>query len=321
MVSEEALKVVSNIGYSEDLRERFIRWKDHSGKSVIEIAKRLGRSSAAVSQYINGKYPGDVVEIEKQIAALLSRKEDLELTAGAKRFVETGLSQLFYQPMVYCDFHKVMGVETAPSGSGKSIVAARYVDVNRGTIFISAGVVVKTPRPIMYLIISQVGGVGRYRSSTADYLEALIERLKGSHRMILIDDAHFLTWEAFELLRRLHDAAGIGMVFLGQEKLYQEMRGSDRSGYLYDQLASRVAIWRHNCFHITKADTRKIAESIVPGLDEACVDYLFEVAKGAGRFRRLRNLLTAAVQIATAYDRPIDLPLLQEAGRFLGEKP
>ena len=315
MGSEAVLKKDSNGVYDEALHERFMLWKDQGGKSISVLATMLGRSTAAVSQYSNKVYKGNVPELEKDIANLLRREEDLEFVRGPRAFIRTEAARLIDEVLQYCDQKQKMGAAVAPSGTGKTETCKEYKRQNRMTIFVTADITTKSPSQVMRRIIEHVGGVGR-RTSVSDFLQGLIERLKGSKRLLIVDDAHFLTWEAFELVRKLHDCAGIGVVYVGQERLYEQMKGNEAKSYLFDQIYSRVAIKRDR-FKVVKKDVKEMAESMVPGLDKVCVDYLFQVAKGKGRFRKMTNLLEAAQEVNSQYGTAVGLPLLQEAERLL----
>lgn len=312
---EPALNEDLGAVYDDELHERFSLYKDQSGKSHAHLASMLSRSTAAVSQYLSKTYKGNVPEFEKDIASLLRREEDLRFVAGPKKFCPTTASTLIWEVLQFCDERQKMGAALAPSGTGKTETIKEYKRMNRMTIFVTADITTKSPSQILRRTIEQVGGVGRCRS-TSEYLQALIERLKGSRRLVILDDAHFLNWEAYELMRKIHDCAGVGIVYVGQERLYDQMRGQDGKAYLFDQIYSRIAIKRDK-FQIFKKDARAIAESLCAGLDKECVDYLYSKARGKGRFRYMANLIDVAMEMNRQYEKPINVPLLQEAERFL----
>jgi len=309
-VKEDLIKV-----YDENLHDRFCLWKDQSGRSLKGIAGMINRSTAAVSQYVNRIYAGNIQEVEKDIKNLLEREEDLQFVSGPKEFVTTNASTLIWEVLQFCDQKQKMGAALAPSGTGKTETCKEYKRVNRATVFVTADITTKTPSKILRRMIEQVGGVGR-KNSVSDYLHALIERLKGTNRLLIIDDAHFLSWEAFELVRKLHDCACLGIVYVGQERLYEQMKGTEGRAYLFDQIYSRIAIKRDK-FRTSKKDTRAIVDSRCPGLDGECIDFLAARAKGQGRYRYVTNLLDVAMMINEQYGTPLGLPLLMEAEKFL----
>ena len=298
------------------LHRDFVLWKEQSGKAVSVIANMLNRSPTAVSQYLNKKYAGNVVAIEKDIQNLLLRHNNLEFAAGNTRgFCNTHASTLIWEVLEYCDGKCKMGVALAPSGTGKSTACIEYKRQNRMSILVTAHIRTRTDGAIIRLIAKQaLGGVtGR---SISDTLDRVVDRLTASKRLLIIDDAHFLSWEAYEIVRKLHDCAGVGVVYVGQERLYEQMRGASNKAYLYDQIYSRIAIKRSN-FAIRKKDVRMITDTICPGLDKACIDFLYQQARGKGRLRVVDNLLDMAMQIHKEFNRPLDAGLLREAERLL----
>jgi DNA transposition AAA+ family ATPase len=133
--------------------------------------------------------------------------------------------------------------------------------------------------------------------------------------LLVVDESHFLAWEGFEALRRIHDSAQVGIVFLGMPRVYEAMRGT-RSSYLYDQLYSRIGCKFH-ATGIEKADVQLIVDAICPNLPKACISLLFEVAQGAGRFRLMVKLLQKAIRIHKVEGVPITVELLKEVRSLL----
>lgn len=301
--------------YNEELHRRFILWKDHSGKSITRIAIMLGRSTAAISQYLNKKYEGDVRELEKDIATLLRREEELEFVRAPRVFCNTEASRLIWEVLEYCDLKQKMGAVVGPSGTGKTETCNEYKRKNRATILITLDIATRNPGAVIRLIAEKSGGVG-HRPTISQMLHSTIARLKESRRLLIVDEAHFMTWEALELVRKIHDCAGIGVVYVGQERLYDQMRGNDGKAYLYDQIYSRIAVKRDD-FPIKKADVEAIASSLCPGLGKDCIEFLYRKARGRGRFRSMKDVLELALEIRKESGRPMDLALLREADQFL----
>lgn len=312
--SADSSKLIGD-SYDDSLHARFVLWKDQSGRSVNRIAGMLGRSAAAVSQYINQVYPADVTEFEKDIASLLRREEDLEFVTRPAAFCRTRPSILMWEVLQYCDEHQKMGVALAPSGTGKSETVNEYKRQNRQTILVTANITTCTKGPVIRMIADKTGGRPR-KNTIADTLNAIIERLKESRRLIIVDDAHFLNWESFEAIRKIHDCARVGVVYAGQERLYDQMKGKTNTAYLFDQIYSRIAIKRDR-FRIEKKDVAMIIESGCPGIGKECVDYLYNKAKGKGRFRVAVDCLELAIEIAKNQGRALDLEILGQADHFL----
>jgi len=302
--------------YDHGLHERFVLWKDQSGNSLKQIAGMINRSTALVSQYISYQYEGNIAEIEKDIANLLRREEELEFTTMPRVFCNTLASRLMWEVFQFCDENCDMGVAVGPAGSGKTITCNEYKRANRNTIFVTADIATRSVGSVLRMVAKRVGGTPHGVGSNSALLHAIIDRLKNSRRLIIIDEAHFLTWEAFEVIRKIHDCAGVGIVYVGMERLYDQMKGTSGKSFLFDQIYSRISIKRDD-LPIEREDIKLVTDSIRPGLDRGCIDYLLKKAQGKGKVRTVTKLLQVAISMHRDFGRPMDLDLLKEADQFL----
>jgi len=320
MALQPVVKGDSRQIYDEELHRRFIAWADHTDKPDKVIAAKMGRSSAAISQYRHRKFAGNLAEFEKDVANLLRREEDLEFSAQAGPFCNTDSAKLMWEVLTYCDRYHRMGAVLAASGIGKTEAAKEYKRQNRATVFITASITNKSVGAVMRLLAKHTGGQGR-NTSIDQMLEAVIDRLKHSDRLIIFDEAHFLVWESFELLRKVHDCAKVGICYLGQERAYSQMRGDNSKAYLFDQIYSRINMKRDR-FSVLKKDLKAIAKSRCRDLDDECIDFLFSRAKGRGHYRyALDGILHLAMSRRDELGVPITATSLVECEQFLmGQK-
>ena len=305
----------SPAGYDQGLLDRLLAWQELTGNSNNVVARMINRSAAAVSQYKNQKYPGNVAEIEKEIAQMLRREEEMEFTAPGTQFCNTGPAKLIWEVLQFCDEQQDMGIAVGPAGIGKTQTCNEYFRRNRATVFITADIATRSVGSVLWMLAKRVGVTPKTRSNS-NLLHAVIRQLKDSHRLVLIDEAHFLTWEAFEVIRKIHDCAGVGVAYVGMERLYDQMRGGDNRAMLFDQIHSRIAIKRDD-LQVKKKDVRLVAESMCPGLSKGCVTYLFGKAKGKGRLRAVAKILKVAIKMHLEFERPIDEDTLEQAAGFL----
>jgi DNA transposition AAA+ family ATPase len=315
MVIQPSVNVLSEQVYNEDLHNRFLLWKDQTGNSEKQIARMIARSTALVSQYINKIYVGDIQEIEKDVASLLRREEDFEHPLEEKKFCSTFNARLIWEVLQFCDEHHTMGVAVQPSGSGKTATCNEYKRQNRATVLITADLTRRSISGVLGMIAKKLGSTPRPATNDV-LLDTIIERLRDSGRLVIIDEAHLLRWENFEVIRNIHDVAGVGIVYVGQERLYDQMKGDNRRGYLFDQIYGRITIKRDR-FKIEREDVKMLVEALRPGLDKACIDFLFEIAQMKKKLRNVTNTLNLAESMHRLSGKPWELDLLREAYRFL----
>jgi len=150
----------------------------------------------------------------------------------------------------------------------------------------------------------------------AYYLGKIIKTLKDNPRLLIFDECGFLSWESIEAIRVIHDTAHVGVVFVGQTRFYEQMRGSRRS-YLYDQIVSRIGC-RVHLGAIEKKDVRMICDAICPtGLDKESLEFLYSKARGTGKFRVMVKILRRAIKIAEREKVAVNLATLREANSLL----
>lgn len=304
-----------NDGYDEKIYNEFVNFKNTSGVSLQKIGLKIKKSVATLSQYLSKKYPGDIKSLETLIETFLRRESGIEeVKVSTRAFQNTSISTLIWETLQFADFLKKMGVVLAPSGSGKTVTCLEYKSKNPSTILITADPTNRTPAQILRLMLKDVGL--SKASSIGQMLYEICDRLKGTNRLVIVDEAHFLVWESFEILRKIFDHSGVGVVLCGQERLYDQMKGQAQRAYLYDQIFSRIAIKRDR-FKILKKDSNAIATAVCPGLTAECLDFLYTKAQGKGRYRYMINILDVAMMMREQYEKPINIQSLSESERFL----
>jgi hypothetical protein len=103
--------------------------------------------------------------------------------------------------------------------------------------------------------------------------------------MIIIDEAEHLPYRALELIRRVHDKAGISLALCGMPRLEKNVQG-DRSHYA--QLNSRVSA-PCRAPHLTDTDTALYLNSRFSSCDPDVVKDAARISKR--NFRLLSHLV------------------------------
>lgn len=260
----------------------------HRGWNQSQIARALGKSSAVISQYLKGKYPGDVTSLESDISALINREAEKEkgkrlsvsfvLTYTASRCLE-----VIKLAHLDCDINVIYG----DAGMGKTMIMRQYAAQNRGAILLEADPGY-TARVVLEEICAKLG-LNR-RGNMHELSDAIIGALRDSGRVLLIDEAENLPLRALEVIRRIHDKAGIGVVLAGMPRLIINLKG--KRGEL-KQLYSRVGFALALGDVLPREDIDEIAASVLSAAQEAAVgDALFNASKGNARrlFKLLRGV-------------------------------
>jgi len=142
--------------------------------------------------------------------------------------------------------------------------------------------------------------------------DALLERIEATSRMtLIIDEANYLKSMTLNVLRDVHDEAGVTLVFLGEQRIKDELERHRR-------LKSRVAAWVPFAA-LQEKEAPLVARKLLPqevGIEEEAVKALLSQAGGV--FRDYVNLLRAALRQATANNQnQITLATARTLGRLL----
>ena len=120
------------------------------------------------------------------------------------------------------------------AGMGKTMIMRRYATENLSAVLIEADPGY-TARVVLEELCNKLGLAKR--GNMHELSEAIIQALRDSGKVILVDEAENLPYRALETLRRIHDKSGIGIVLAGMPRLILNLKGKRGE---YKQLYSRV---------------------------------------------------------------------------------
>lgn len=255
----------------EQIRNDLSEFMIASNKTQAQIAKETGFSSSVISLFIKGTYTGNNEEVAETIGKYLEMgKKRLDVhTEGFYEGLHNTIKVLFAAE--YTHQHCELAIIHGSAGSGKTTALKRYAENNAGVLFITANASSRTTKTILYLITEALGR----KPETTEFMmhRNLVEYLKDSKRLIIIDEADHLCTRALQAVRSLNDEAKVGIILSGNDIIYQQMYG--RGSMQYDQLRTRtIRIKVENSYTV-----EEIA-NIFPEIEEdkECLAYLLKIA-------------------------------------------
>ncbi|MRN38965.1 ATPase [Neisseria sp. N95_16] len=276
------------------LQQRFIEFKERSGLSQSQLARAIGSSVSQINMYLKGNYAehgGKYETVEKKIETYLdvqeSKAQREELNIG---FVSTPTMRRIMGTMLEAHEGGEVVVIYGQAGLGKTQAVKRYCEKNPTAILIEAN-----PSFNALVLMRKLATACKLvnTGSLNDLFEAVADRLRDSGRLIVVDEAENLPLRALEILRRLHDETGCGLVLSGMPKLVANLRG--KHGELV-QLYSRVSRALPLGDSLPDEELAQIAQSALP---EADAETVAEIVKQSnGNTRRMSKLMRGAVRTA-----------------------
>jgi DNA transposition AAA+ family ATPase len=247
---------MGNAKHQQRLRE----YMETSSISITRVGSMLGMSGSTVSLWLSDKYSGDVEKVTQAVERFLNRQEDRQRNRRLRRrdkFVWTSAARKFMGAAKIAHDECDIGVVIGCAGVGKTMACRKYTDENPGVILIEVDPTY-TKRALLVSIHRACGGGGV--GSDNFMMTDLIDRLKGSERLIIVDEADLLSPYSVDLLRRINDFADVGILMVGLPRLYEVIRGVAAQ---YEKLWSRVGV----CITIGKAndqDAKDLVEQYLP---------------------------------------------------------
>lgn len=320
METVTALPIVKNsaVKESRDLRTEVNEIQADSGLSQKSIAKEIGCSDTALSQWKNGIYPGDVPSLEAKIARWIDSYRERALSARslpeAPTWVSTQSAERVLAALGYAQIAGDIAIVYGGAGLGKTTAIERYQLTSPNVWHATMTPATATVVPALEEIAEALG-LKNIATGAAKIRRAIVAKLKGTQGLLVVDEAQHLGVAALDEIRALHDATGIGLALVGNEAVYARMTGGNRAAYL-DRLFSRIGK-RVRLTRSTQADVNAIisAWKIEP---KECRQILHDIASKPGGLRGLTKVLRLASMFAVGAQRDINCDDIRAAWRDLG---
>ena len=289
--------------YSEADTEAAVRqitgWLKASGKgrSKAALARIAGISPAAVSQILAGRYPSDPSAHLEAMTAAVCREDSRERDPAEIPYTETSVAKMVRSVIRRAHQDRDFGIFAGRVGVGKTVALRRYA-TDHPTTAILIEAYPGAGAPVVLRLIAGAVNALITRRTVADTTAAIVETLRGSDRVILVDEAETLTPQALLHLRRISDAAGVGVVLAGTPGLMALVHDPDGK---FGQITSRIGWWPPLCQSINASDAALLAAAYL-GEDLAAETQkaLWEACQGSAR--ALRNLLRHARRRQAKHD-------------------
>lgn len=260
-----------------------------------KIAKEISVSPSTLSQILNNTYRADPAKTLAKLENWLNLRERREATPSVNPgFVMTQTAQQITNDLTYAQVTESIGVIYGASGVGKSETLREYQRHNNNVWMVTSSPSRSSLTECLYELAMELG-LDQAPRRKGMLSRVIRNRLMGSEGLVIIDEADHLDYPTLEELRILQEETGVGMVLVGNNKVYTQLTGGRRNED-FARLFSRIA--KKRGIHKTKqADVRAIADAWnVNG--EAERSLLLQISERPGGLRLLNKTLKLAVMYA-----------------------
>jgi DNA transposition AAA+ family ATPase len=198
--------------YNPDIQSRLEAYILTVG-SQAKAARAIGLSDSVISQYRRSSYAkGNVVDVEGKLEEYFELLDEKQAAAEKAEpyqpvqdvYIPTSISEDVYKAIRYCQLSKGIAVLHGDAGIGKTKAAEQYA--------------IDNPSTAIYLQVSPVtGSLGSFLKlltralrisegrSKLDMILNIRDRLDGTDKVLIIDEAQHLRLSALEEIRTLSD--------------------------------------------------------------------------------------------------------------------
>ncbi len=281
-------------------RELLQEFKEAQNLSQTRLATMLDASPATVSQYLNGAYKGDTDTIDKKVRELIERAKDKAKDIKSD-FVPTTTAKKIMDVCAMAHGMNDINLVIGEAGLGKTVALKHYTSHTEGVVLIETAPTF-SPKVLLVELCNKIGIVPSRNNH--DNITAIVEKLKNSERLIIIDEAELLSYKCLEVIRRIHDMAGVGVVLAGMPRLRANLRGKRGE---YKQLYSRVGFACDIKDRLPDEDVVMLVSAVF-GNDE----YADELVKASGgNARRLNKILRGVNRLVKINNKPVSAKMIE----------
>lgn len=278
------------------------KWMDTKNYTQAALARLARISASSLNQILRGTY---ATSPAKQIDACLSAMQAADDTReNHMPVVETSVCKLASTCCRMARRYHNFAVFSAYVGTGKTVGLKHYADTHPNTYIVEATPTMTTQSLIKLLAQTVASYSGK--GSIDDRFRAIVEALKNTDSLLIIDEAETLTPHQLHTLRRIRDLANIGIVLAGTEQLtglIKPLHGQ------FDQIRSRTGFWPQTVRGISETDAAALIQAVLGGEDipEDVISQLYKYCKGSARML-VEGMLAGIREFRRG--RPLDVQLV-----------
>lgn len=265
------------------------------GLTGLSIARSLNLSTTLVSFVRNNKLDkvsqANLKRIEDFIDNYNEREQTTDTTVTTHDMLR--VHGTIDETMISC----CMGIVYGKAGSGKTTAVKKYVERHPEAILIETDPA-DTTKSLLSSILEAIGESDP-TGSKKEMFNSIVATLRGSERVLIVDEAENLSTINLDIVRRIYDKSGTPTVFVGTEKLLSNLRGGRHGDLL--QLYSRIEE-RHKMKGLTDKDRALLfgdmgehIKKLTPDIRRSCSIY-----RKAKRFSIMRDENLSATHIKMA---------------------
>lgn len=201
-----------------DVRESYRAYAKANMVKAARVGREIDYSASVVTEWAKGTYKGDVQLVTHAINDWMERDSRRSQASRPRHYVSTWVAETIRTIAYQADKRCLMAAIVAPAGAGKTKVLKTLAEEMRGTyLYCDADA-----KGIWFLtaLAEAVGIRRRWAWAKAAVKAEIIKELRGTRRVIFLDEAHQLGG-SIGAVRTIYDEAQVPIVMAGTADILQ----------------------------------------------------------------------------------------------------
>lgn len=259
--------------------------------SQNKAAQALGKSTAAISTYLNDCYKGNLENFENFLEETFNNKTAAESLKSARlenTYKPTSISEGVYETIRLCHLKGGLAIECGDAGIGKTMACKKYAEDYPDTA------IYVTVNPCLVTLSAFLKMLCRVQKITANGRKdemwmRLSESFGGERKVLIIDEAQHLPIKTIEAIRAFFDSnPSLGICLVGN---IETVTNTGKSKEAFAQIRNRTKLTeiRHTS-SIQSSDISLIFPVIAA--DEKATKLILGIARSEQGLRGAGNVVS-----------------------------
>lgn len=293
------------------LRAEARAYIERQGWTKKRFAEECDVPEGTFGPWLDGKYQGDNEKPAAKVYRFLTaRKDQAQLAASipvAPSFQETKTSLRILAALEHAQVFGDLAVIGMGPGLGKSASIAQYA-ATRPRVFVAT--MAPSTRGVPNALVEVLSAMGDDEAKgTPQALSRRVAKRATQGGLLVIDEAQHLSQQAVDEFRSIHDRTGVGLIFAGDESVFQLFDGTRKSAFA--QFHSRIGLRLRQARPLP--DDAVVLATAHGITEPGVVKLLSEIAQKPGALRGMTKTILLAKRMAAMTDQPLSTGLIREA--------
>lgn len=228
-----------NANHIARVRRDLAHYCDEGGKKLDQVAGEMRCNVRTLLKFAQDDYDPIMDDFARRLDRFLKSQEQDDEAIKPRQMVMTNVVNRIHSVIKQAHKLQSIAIVIGPGGTSKSLAlqaAADYLIPN--AVYLEFSEAEKSPSTVIRRISEALDVTSRYRM--AESFDRIVRALKREPRMLLLDQADYLTFKGLNVIRDIHKRTGCPVVLCGTEDLMDTLAEDNPLRSQFVRLISNV---------------------------------------------------------------------------------